>query len=104
MIVSSFSDPIALICPSMVGETLLQSIVKAFTHSNKCVVMRHSLLCSTGTPIYLHPAALCQVSSASSAAGHSLARQRRLHLLPPRGVGLPRTCLASVPPDYLTTA
>lgn len=104
MIVSSFSDPIALICPSMVGETPLQSIFKAFTHSSKCIVMRHSPLCLTGTPIYLHPAALCQVSSASSAAGRSLARQRRLHTLPPPGVGLSRTCLVSVPPDYLTTA
>lgn len=66
--------------------------------------MRHSLLRLTGTPIYLHPAALCQVSSASSAAGRSLARQRRLHALPPGGVGLPRTCLVSVPPDYSTTA
>lgn len=94
MIVSSFSDPIALICPSMVGELLLQSIFKAFMHSNKCAVMRHSLLRLTGTPIYLHPAALCQVSSASPAAGRSLARQRRLHALPPRGVGLSRTCLA----------
>lgn len=44
MIVSSFSDPIALICPSLVGEPLLQSVLKAFTPSNKCIVMRHSLL------------------------------------------------------------
>lgn len=100
MVVGSFSDPIALICPSMVGETLLQSIFKAFTHSNKRIVMRHGLLHLTGAPIYLHPAALCQVSSASSAAGRSLARRRCLHALPARGGGLSRTCLASMPREY----
>lgn len=40
MIVSSFSDPITLICPPMVGKPLLQSICKAFRGSNTRVVCR----------------------------------------------------------------
>lgn len=60
---------------------------------------RHSLLCVTGTALHLHPAALGQVSAAGAAAGRSLAGCPRLLALPPRGVGLSRTRLASVAPE-----
>lgn len=67
-------------------------------------VWRQHVLCLlflTGTPVYLHPATLSQVSSAPSAARGSLARHCRLHGLPPHGVGLLRACLGSMSPDFL---
>lgn len=105
MVVSSFSDPIALVCPPMVrpkrrGFEAFEAL-KAYRASNARRAggvfeeqVRHGLLCVAGTPLHLHPTALGQVSSASPAAGRSLAARRRLHALPPGGVGLPRTCLA----------
>lgn len=117
MVVSSFSDPIALVCPPMVGKNTGRAALKLLgtrglssikhMQSRQSVFeehVRHSLLCVTGTPLHLHPTALGQLSSASSAAGRSLAGCRCLHTLPPRGIRLSRTCLASVSPDYLTRA